>query len=311
VNKILHLAASPIEEISSDLCQNRGIRLFIKRDDLLHPAVSGNKWRKLYYNLQAAKEQGKKTLVTFGGAYSNHIHAVAAAGHLIGFQTIGLIRGEEPKKYGATLAFAKLCGMSFRFLSRSVYREKTLPVDLDLADCYILPEGGTNDLAITGCGDIVKELLEQLPVATSIHYCVSCGTGGTITGIINALEGRHQVIGFSALKGDFMKSEITSLQKEYQLTAYTNWTVNCDYHFGGYAKHKKGLLDFMIKFYKETGVALDPVYTGKMIYGVLDLVAKDYFPKGSNIVMIHTGGLQGILGFNERFGVELPGGISG
>lgn len=278
----------------------------MKRDDLLHPVVSGNKWRKLCYNLQLAKEQEKKTLVTFGGAYSNHIHAVAAAGHLLGFQTIGLIRGEEPKEYGATLAFAKSRGMSFRFLSRSVYRKKTVPVDLDLTNCYLLPEGGTNELAIKGCGDIVKELLEQLPGSTPTHYCLSCGTGGTIAGVINELAGRKQVTGFSALKGDFMKAELTNLQKQYELPTYGNWTVNCEYHFGGYAKHKKELLNFMIQFHQKTGVALDPVYTGKMVYGVLDLVAKDYFPRGTNVVLIHTGGLQGVLGFNERYGEELP-----
>jgi len=306
LKKLLEIAASPLQEIFPNRCKTKDVQLFIKRDDLLHSVVSGNKWRKLCYNLSAAKEQGKTTLLTFGGAYSNHIHAVAAAGQLLGFKTIGLIRGEEPPSYGATLAFVKSRGMQLHFLSRSNYRNKEIPIRIDLSDCYLLPEGGTNDLAINGCEDIVNELLLQIGNLSRIYYCVSCGTGGTIAGMINGLKGKGTVIGFSALKGNFMDEEIKNLQNRYQLPAYSNWSVNGDYHFGGYAKYKPELVNFMKEFYEETSIALDPVYTGKMAFGILDLIAKDHFPKGSKIIMIHTGGLQGIAGFNERFEENLP-----
>ncbi|MFK7807571.1 MAG: 1-aminocyclopropane-1-carboxylate deaminase/D-cysteine desulfhydrase [Saprospiraceae bacterium] len=302
------LAPSPLQEITHSLCTEKGIRFFIKRDDLLHPIVSGNKWRKLCYNLLAANQQNKSTLLTFGGAYSNHIHAVAGAGRLFDFKTIGLIRGEEPANYGATLAYAKSKEMKLRFISRISYRSKEIPKDIDLQDCYLLPEGGTNDLAIKGCGEIVRELLEQQPNIDSSYICASFGTGGTLAGIIHGLNGQHQVIGFSALKGNFMKAEIVKLLLENDLAVPENWTINADYHFGGYAKFKPELIEFIKLFYEETQVPLDPVYTGKMAFGIFDLMRKDYFPRGSTVVMIHTGGLQGIVAANERFGFELPGG---
>lgn len=308
LNKPLDIPPSPLQEIFPERFESLGIRLWIKRDDLLHPVVSGNKWRKLCYNLTAAKSQGKKKLLTFGGAYSNHIHAVAAAGHLLNFQTTGLIRGEEPSDYGATLAFAKSHGMSLRFLDRAAYRNKEIPSNISLDTTYLLPEGGTNSLAIDGCGDIVKELLGELPPDRPTYICVPFGTGGTITGIINALDGNHQVLGFSALKGSFMTTEIESLQTKYKLTSQTNWSVNNDYHFGGYARYRIELIDFMKKFYSETDIPLDPIYTGKMVFGIFDLLKKNHFSKGSNVIIIHTGGLQGIIGFNERFGLNLPGG---
>jgi 1-aminocyclopropane-1-carboxylate deaminase len=284
------------------------VRLFFKRDDLSHPVVSGNKWRKLKYNLLAAREQGKKTLITFGGAYSNHIQAVAAASQYLGFQSIGLIRGEAPLENGATLTFAKSSGMTLRFLSRSAYRNKEIPADIDLSEAYLLPEGGTNALGIQGCEEIVEELLAQFDASGPVCYCIACGTGGTISGIIQALKGRHTVIGFSALKGNFLEAEIKSLQKQYHLGAYDNWSVNSNYHFGGYARYHQVIVDFAKAFYTQTAVPLDPVYTAKMTYGVLDLLSQNYFPKGSNVILIHTGGLQGIIGFNERFGCDLPGG---
>lgn len=276
---------------------------------MLHQVVSGNKWRKLCYNLSLAKAQGKRTLVTFGGAYSNHIHAVAAAGDLLGFETIGLIRGEEPEVYGSTLAFAKSKGMSFLFLSRTAYREKEIPVELASKEYYFLPEGGTNELAIKGCKEIVSELLKQLDGEGVNYFCVPCGTGGTASGIIEALEEKDFSIGFSSLKGNFMAEEILNIQTKYNLAKRSNWSINNDYHFGGYAKFNLDLIEFMKSFHNETGgIALDPIYTGKMAFGVLDLIKQDYFPKGSNVVMIHTGGLQGIVGFNERFDFDLPGG---
>ncbi len=278
----------------------------IKRDDLLHPQISGNKWRKLCYNLSDAKQQGKKTLLTFGGAYSNHIYAVAAAGQLLGFKTIGLIRGEKPAEFGATLRFVKSAGMELHFLSRTAYRQKEIPKIINQEKCFLIPEGGTNGLAIPGCEEIVDEVLEQMDGKAPDYWCLSCGTAGTITGVISGLAGRSQVLGFPALKGDFLKDTIIRLQKEFNLAEQHNWQLITDYHFGGYARFQPELIEFMHSFYSETRILLDPVYTGKLFFGIFDLIEKNFFPKGANIVAIHTGGLQGIIGFNERYGTKLP-----
>ena len=305
MKKPLEIGVSPLQEIQYGASKAKGLRLYMKRDDLLHPILSGNKWRKLCYNLSAAKVVGKGTLLSFGGAYSNHIHALSAAGELLGFRTIGIIRGEEPAVYGATLRFACDAGMRFRFLSRSAYRKKEIPADIDLEDVYVLPEGGSNYLAIKGCREIVEEVATQLEDAPADYYCLAVGTGGTTTGVIDGLAGRGQGLGFSVLKGSFLHRDIQFFQKEYQLQQYSNWRVVNDYHFGGYARFQMTLIDFIKRFFEETGICLDPVYTGKMVYGVFDLIAKDYFPKGSRIVLIHTGGLQGVAGFEERYGIGI------
>ena len=307
LEKPLALSASPLQEVTSQILIDKELSLFVKRDELLHPLVSGNKWRKLCYNLSAAIEQGKEVLVTFGGAYSNHIHAVAAAGKLLGFKTIGLVRGKEPLNWGATLEFAKNAGMDLHFLSRTSYRQKEIPAFINLEEVYLLPEGGTNELAILGCREIVDEVLMQLGESIPMYWCLSCGTGGTITGIIDRLSGQGQVLGFPALKGDFLHQEIISLQEKYKLQNQSNWNLMTEYHFGGYARYRKELLDFIKFFYEETKIPLDPIYTGKLCYGIYDLIAKDFFPKGARIIAIHTGGLQGNVGFNQRFGTQLPG----
>ncbi len=296
---------SPLQEIHGPLLQPGSVRLWIKRDDLLHPLLSGNKWRKLKYNISAAQQQQKETLLTFGGAYSNHLHAVASAGKLFGFKTIGLVRGEEPAAWGATLRYAKSVGMEVHFLSRMAYRQKRIPPRIDLSGCYILPEGGTNALAVAGCREIVKEVLGQTGGRHPDYWCLPCGTGGTIAGIIDQLSGRGQVLGFSALKGDFMPGLIRDLQKQCYLEPHSNWRIIDEYHFGGYARYRPELIDFMRSFTKDRGIQVDPVYTGKMFYGIFDLISKGYFPEGATVMVVHTGGLQGIAGFEERYGVSL------
>ncbi len=289
-----------IQTIRMPLLDTKGIRLFIKRDDEIHPKIAGNKWRKLKYNLAEAKARKLSTLVTFGGAFSNHIAATAAAGKAFGFQTIGIIRGEAVLPLNPTLQLAHDYGMQFHFVDRATYRT---PDRLALAQSlypqpfYFIPEGGTNHLAIKGCMEIVKETQHQLEEQPD-YYALACGTGGTIAGVIEGLQGKAQVLGFSALKGDFLKAEVRTLLSQ----TYTNWTINTDYHFGGYAKFKPALIDFINDFKQTQGIPLEPIYTGKMLYGILDLVQHDYFPKGSRILAIHTGGLQGIRGFNQRFG---------
>lgn len=277
------------------------VKLSLKREDLIHPHISGNKYRKLKYNIAFAKANQYKTLLTFGGAYSNHIAATAAAGKHYDFKTIGIIRGEELGKQlektlseNETLAFAVSCGMELVFISRESYRNKNTSAFLyelkeKYEDAYILPEGGTNDLAIKGCEEIIT--------TSDLDYdyiCCAVGTGGTISGIINASKESQKIIGFPALKGDFLTAEIASK------TQNSNWILNHEYHFGGYAKMTEKLVDFINNFKKEQEILLDPVYTGKMMYGIFDLIAKGYFPQNSRILAIHTGGLQGIAGVNKK-----------
>ena len=293
---------SSLDELDLEVLKNKQLRVFIKRDDLLHPHISGNKWRKLKYNLIEARQQGQEQLLTFGGAYSNHIAATAAAGQQFGFKTIGVIRGERIEPLNATLSFAERQGMRLKFIDRVTYRRKGEPEFLAslrkmFGTFHHLPEGGTNQLATRGTGEIIKELKAQLPQPIS-HICVSCGTGGTIAGIINESDTQTKVLGFPALKGDFFKKEIDDLLEAPK----ENWSLILDYHFGGYAKWDKQLIQFINDFRYNHSISLDPIYTGKMMYGIFDLIEKDFFKPGSNITIIHTGGLQGIGGFNERFG---------
>ena len=289
---------SPVQLV--ERFEESNISLYVKREDLLHAEVSGNKFRKLKYNLLAAREQNKRTLLTFGGAFSNHIAAVAAAGKILGFKTIGVIRGEELKKdisatfsQNPTLKYAAEQGMIFKFISRTGYREKESPeftesLKKEYGDFYLLPEGGTNSLAIKGCEEILNK-----EDAGFDYICCAVGTGGTIAGIINASLKSQEVLGFPALKGDFLKKEI------FKFTLKENWRLENGYHFGGYGKISAQLVDFINDFQKKYHIPLDPVYTGKMFFGIFDLIHSSAFPQNSRILAIHTGGLQGIAGMNK------------
>ena len=276
---------------------NKNLEVHIKREDLIHEFVSGNKFRKLHYNFKEAIVNKNSEILTFGGAYSNHISATAAAGKLLGIKTIGIIRGEELKNktsYNPTLSFAKECGMTLLFISREDYKLKeestTLKTFLkQLKNPFIIPEGGTNELAIKGCKEILNEETKVYD-----YICCSVGTGGTISGLINASEPHQEIIGFSALKGDFLKEDISKFATK------TNWHLNSDYHFGGYAKINTELVAFINSFKTENNIPLDPIYNGKMMFGIYDLLAKGYFKKNAKILAIHTGGLQGIAGMNLK-----------
>lgn len=276
-----------------------GISLYVKREDLLHPVISGNKFRKLKYNLLEAKKQEKTGLLTFGGAYSNHISAVAAAGEEAGLKTVGIIRGEElgidkeTLKENPTLNFSSEKGMEILFVTRDKYKRKNEKYYLEelqqkFDDFYILPEGGTNSLAIKGCEEILTDEDEEFN-----FICCPVGTGGTIAGIANSAKKHQKVLGFPALKGAFLKKEISAL------TSAENWEFMQDYSFGGYAKITSELINFINDFKARYKIALDPVYTGKMLFGIFDLIEKGYFPQNSRILAIHTGGLQGITGMNS------------
>lgn len=276
---------------------SNSISVEIKREDLIHPFVSGNKFRKLKYNLLEAKKEGQQTLLTFGGAFSNHIAAVAFAGKENGFKTIGIIRGEELATKIAsnpTLAFAQECGMQLEFVSREDYRHKedlyfVAELEKRFGTFYLIPEGGTNSLAIKGCEEILT------PVDAHFDFiCCSIGTGGTISGLINSVLPHQKVLGFPALKGDFLRDEICNFVQK------RNWELVADYHFGGYGKVDVALVEFINQFYIENRIPLDPIYTGKTVFGVLDLIQKNYFPSGSKILIIHTGGIQGVKGMNIK-----------
>lgn len=278
-----------------DTFQNN-IELFIKREDLLHPIISGNKFRKLKYNILKAKELNCSQLVTFGGAYSNHIVATAAAGKEYGFETIGIIRGEELEdvfQLNPSLNSAFELGMKFKFVTREIYRTKTFPdfiskLKEELGDFYLIPEGGTNNYAIQGCEEILSNETNEFN-----YICCPVGTGGTISGIINASKENQNIIGFSSLKGEFLNKDIAKFVNK------KNWYINCDFHFGGYGKVTDNLIEFINTFYSKYKIPLDPIYTGKMMYGVFDLIQQNYFPTNSKILVIHTGGLQGIEGMNS------------
>ena len=252
------------------------------------------------YNLEAAVQQNHATLLTFGGAYSNHIYATAAAGKRLGFRTIGIIRGEAYDELNPTLQFASDCGMQLEYVDRTTYRNKTSEEYINSLNkkygrFYLLPEGGSNILALKGCAEIVKEIDHGFDIISC-----ACGTGATLAGIIHGLETGQKAIGFPVLKGaGFLSDEIKNFLQQAGSEASAHWQLNTDYHFGGYAKTTTELWAFIEQFKKDFDVPLDGVYTGKMFYGLFDLIKKGYFPKGSRIIAIHTGGLQGNLGFNK------------
>jgi 1-aminocyclopropane-1-carboxylate deaminase len=278
---------SPLVELYDDRLSRVSLRLHLKRDDLIYPDVPGNKWRKLKYNLAAAKEQGHTRLLTFGGAYSNHVRATAAAGKYFGFETIGVIRGEEHLPLNGSLAYATSQGMRLTYLDREAYRRKTDPaVIATLVDqfgpCYVLPEGGSNGLAVRGC--------TELPAEIGINFdviCCACGTGGTLAGIADGLSGeRQQALGFAVLKGgQFLDDEVRRLQREYG-TVTDNWAIDYDFHFGGYAKRKPALDEFIADFKAQHGITLDWVYEAKMLYGLFARIAEGAFSTGTSIVAV-------------------------
>ncbi|OTG65646.1 1-aminocyclopropane-1-carboxylate deaminase [Acinetobacter sp. ANC 4470] len=266
------------------------VSLSIKRLDQIHPQISGNKFFKLKYNFLEAQKQGFEKVLTFGGAYSNHIAATAYAAHLFGLKSVGIIRGEElsNKVLNSTLSTAQHFGMQLHFVSREHYRQKDQPEYLpelkqQFPEHYIIPEGGTNALAIQGC----QEILSADDRQNYDVICCAVGTGGTISGLIEASAAHQRILGFSALKGDFLSHEVA------QYTVKKNWNITDDYCFGGYAKAPVELMQFIEKFEQDFAIPLEQVYTGKMFYGVFDLIQKKYFPLNTRILIIHSGGLQG------------------
>ncbi|MGG7661528.1 1-aminocyclopropane-1-carboxylate deaminase/D-cysteine desulfhydrase [Dyadobacter sp. BHUBP1] len=287
---------TPLQRLVNATTEKAEVRLYIKRDDLIHPTVSGNKWRKLKYNLLDARSRGAGAVLTFGGAYSNHLYATAAAGNGLGLKTIGIVRGLELEgKENETLQFCRKQGMQLHFVSREEYRQRhseayLLNVSARFGNPYLIPEGGTTELALKGAAEMVDEVKDEL-AAMPDYIATAAGTGGTAAGILSA---GASVLAFSVLRGgDFLKEDIHQLLKEYKEPG--NLTLLTDYHFGGYAKWNSELLAFMQDFRAEFDVQLEQVYTAKMFYGLFDLLKKGYFKAGTTIVAVHTGGLQGLI----------------
>lgn len=286
---MLSYTETPVQEIHDSVLDQAGVRLFIKREDLNHPRVSGNKWWKLKYNLEEAIAQGHDTLLTFGGAYSNHIYATAAAAHELGLKSIGIIRGEETLPLNTTLAFATASGMKLHYVSRESYRTKTAQTFIDnlhtqFGNFYLIPEGGTNALAVKGVTEFGQSLKNDFD-----YLCCAVGTGGTLAGLINGIPSAKKVLGIPVLKGGgFLKGEIEQLAGKNT----SQWTLMTDYHFGGYGKMSPELTSFIMNFELKHGIKLDPVYTGKMVFGILDLINQRYFSNGTCIFALHSGGLR-------------------
>jgi 1-aminocyclopropane-1-carboxylate deaminase len=281
---------SPLSELRDRRLSEAGVRLWLKRDDLIHPELPGNKWRKLKYNLAAAAEQGHDTLLTFGGAYSNHLRAVAAAGRHFGFGTIGVVRGEEHLPLNPSLSQAAGRGMRLTYLDRAAYRRKTDPeVIAELrrrwGDFYLVPEGGSNAPAVRGCA----ELPAEIDVAFDL-ICCPCGTGGTLAGIAAGLGPGRRAIGFSALKGgEFLTGEVAELQRRTYGRVSGDWRVESGFHFGGFARRTPELDAFVEGFSDRHGIRLERVYVAKMLYGIHALAGQGAFAAGTRIVAVVTG----------------------
>ncbi|WP_276368111.1 pyridoxal-phosphate dependent enzyme [Chryseolinea sp. H1M3-3] len=285
---MLHYRDTPVQKIHDEVLERAQVSLLIKREDLNHPYVSGNKWWKLKYNIKDAVDNNFKTLVTFGGAYSNHIFATAAAASEVNLKSVGIIRGERTLPLNPTLSFAEQKGMKLYFIPREAYREKKIPERLldELEDPYVIPEGGSNLWAVKGVRDFADTLKCEYD-----YLCCPVGTGGTLAGLIEQVNVRKIILGFPVLKqADFLINEILNLSKKSKDA--TNWRLMYDYHFGGYAKTTSQLLEFIERFKLLHNIPLEFVYTAKMMMGVYDLIGKNFFKPGSTILAIHTGGLQ-------------------
>jgi len=284
---------SPLQLLESDLLREKKVTFYVKREDLIHPIYGGNKWRKLKYNLIKANERGKKTILTFGGAYSNHILATATIANALEFNTIGIIRGEETLPLNDVLSHAKKFGMQLHYVNRKTYRSKTNATFLNklekkYGDFYMIPEGGSNNDALTGCKEIVDELMLQTNEKID-WICSPCGTGGTLAGLAIS-NVPSKMLGIAVLKkATFLNCDVMQLIGDKK---HSPWKINYDFHFGGYAKFNDVLKSFIKEFDGLHGIELEPIYSGKMFFALMQLIELDWFPEKSTIVALHTGGLK-------------------
>ena len=313
--KIQEISDSPqitIQNLSDDLCSKYGVKLDVMRLDKLDAELSGNKWFKLKYNLMHAHVCNHERLLSFGGYYSNHLHALAAAGHRFGFETIGVVRGAEPKKYGPTLQDLVKYGMRLKFVSRESYRKKSSDKFLstlkeEFGNFFLIPEGGSNVLGVKGCTEIMTGLWND-PSFAPDYIVMGCGTGATLAGVILGTQGRCKVLGVSALKGaQYLEQNVLDLMTEFgkyegvgPVVSRDSWQIYHDYHFGGFAKLSPELVSFMDAFSAGSDIPLEPVYVGKTLYAVYDLIRKSVIQEGARVLLVHTGGLQGVRGMEAQ-----------
>jgi len=294
---------SPVSQLNSPLLSEKQVQLFIKRDELIHPVLQGNKWRKLKYNLIAAnktaRENRQNTILSFGGPYSNHLHALAYAGKQFGFNTIGIVRGEQPQPINSCIQDMLNWGMQLNFIKRVDYKQKTSPVFLQtlkeqFGDFYLIPEGGNNALGKKGCGELLDELDQGYDV-----ICCEVGSGTMLSSLIeNNKNLQNNILGFVVMKNINIEIEIRNSINPDNVKN-NKWSLSHDYHFNGFAKASNELHQFILNFKQQFNIQLEPVYSGKMLYGIFDLIKKDYFKPHSKILAIHGGGLQGLRGFSE------------
>jgi 1-aminocyclopropane-1-carboxylate deaminase len=297
------LLPSPLQTLNFEFLKEKNITLFIKRDDEIHEIISGNKWRKLKYNIEFVIKNAYKGIITFGGAHSNHLSATSFLCKKYNLESIAIVRGDEDAPKSETLLFCESQDTKLIFENRTAYKDKNSETYLShlqrqYPEYYIIPEGGANDLGVKGCEEIVSEIDIDFD-----YISIDCGTGATLAGMVRKLKPHQKAIGVQVLKGkDFITEEVHKWSPGCNL--FEVWT---GYHFGGYAKYHEELIHFMQWFYAETKIKLDPIYTAKQFFSVFDQIKNRYFPEGSSIVLVHSGGLQGIAGFEKRYGVELFG----
>ncbi len=297
------LLPSPLQTLNLEFLKEKSITLFIKRDDEIHQVISGNKWRKLKYNIEFVLKNAYKGILTFGGAHSNHLSATSFVCNKYKLNCIAVVRGDDIAPKSETLLFCESQNTKLIFENRTSYRNKNskdylIELQNQYPDYYIIPEGGANELGVKGCEAIISEIDIDFD-----YISIDCGTGATLAGMIRKLKSHQKVIGVQVLKGkDFITEEVQKWSPGF--TQFEVWT---DYHFGGYAKYKEELIEFMRWFYDKTHIKLDPIYTAKQFFSVFDQIKKGYFPDGSSIILVHSGGLQGIPGFEKRYGIELYG----
>lgn len=301
---------SPLQKINLPALEEAEIQCYIKRDDLLDSEFQGNKYRKLKYNLQYAIDQGYEEIVSFGGAYSNHLHALSFIPELSSLKVTVYVRGEINDPENKTLHQARLKGIRLISLPRNEYRRRS-EVEFQRhimqthPNGYLVPEGGTNELAVKGvieCGNEIREQLGEEP-----DYClVPVGSGGTLSGLVQCFSSHCQVIGVAAFRGSESIDQIRQVVLSLSGSTPSNWEILSHFHFGGFAKMTHSLFDFICDFQTETGILLDPIYTSKMVFAFTSLVVQGFFEKGSKVVLIHTGGVQGWDGFIQRFSAKYP-----
>lgn len=299
---------SPLQALYDPLFEKAGIQVFTKRDDLIDIEISGNKWRKLKYNIKASESL---PILTFGGAFSNHIAATAAACYRLDRKSFGIIRGERTQPLNYTLQQAEDHGMKLHYISRSDYRLKgnrdfIETLHKKLGDFFPVPEGGANMYGVKGSRDIVNEIDQPF------DYLVSAmGTGTTLSGMLTASNSHQKQIGIPVLKnGGFLEDEVNRMTKDYciefnQPSPHAKFELFTEYHHGGYARISNELIEFIRYFNKQLHIKTDPVYSGKSAFALYDLIKKGYFEKGSTVVWLHCGGLQGTEGIEKRYGLKI------